>query len=59
MLLELLVYLISCSGSQFFVKRGICKYGAKCKFDLPKHKGESLKISEHKGDGNAAVTIGT
>lgn len=43
----------------FFVKTGICKYGAKCKFDHPKDKGGSLKISEHKGDGDAAVTVGT
>lgn len=35
---ELLVYWISCCGSQGFVKTGICKYGAKCKFDHPKDK---------------------
>lgn len=42
----------------FFVKTGICKYGAKCRFDHPKDKAGSLKISEHKVDGDSAITVG-
>lgn len=42
----------------FFVKTGTCKYGAKCRFDHPRDKAGSLKVSEQKGDGDSAITVG-
>ncbi|KAH9330352.1 hypothetical protein KI387_002460, partial [Taxus chinensis] len=42
----------------YFMKKGTCKFGAKCKFDHPKDKWESAKALDQKGNEDVAITGG-
>eukprot|EP01018_Ginkgo_biloba_P023789 Gb_15324 [translate_table: standard] len=43
----------------FYMKTGICKFGAKCKFNHPKDRLGAQKTSDQKEDGDSAPLGGT